>query len=151
MKKMFMLVFVFALFLISMMGMTACGDDSEVTIDNSFINDIGGAGNFVAINMNTSDTVKMSGAVYIGKLPELNAKNGERIKLSFTPADKYKDIHFVTTYILHDSTEVKDAYEYEYILEDVAKGVYKIGLYAKYKDDKKDISAGGSLELHVDE
>ena len=37
MKKMFMLVFVFALFLISMMGMTACGNDSEVTIDNSFI------------------------------------------------------------------------------------------------------------------
>lgn len=152
MKKMFVIVPVFALFFISMIGLTACEPEKEVTVINH-TNDYGGAGNFFAINMNTTDTIKISGGITIniGSAPILQSHNGDKIKLCFIPADKYKNYRFTTTFTLHDSTEVKDNYEYEYMLKDVKRGQYQLNLIAIYKDDDNNISAGGSFKLNVKE
>lgn len=135
-----------------MIGLAACEPGEEVTVINH-TNDIGGAGNFLAINMNTSDTIKMSGGITIniGSEPILQSHNGDKIKLCFIPADKYKNYHFTTTFTLHDSSEVKDNYEYEYMLKDVKTGQYQLNLAAIYKDGNNNISAGGALKLNVKE
>jgi hypothetical protein len=154
-KKMYKLVTILSLFITPLAVLTAsCGDDSDTIIiknDNSYTTDIGGGGEFMAINTNTSDTVKMSGAITLGQSPILQSHNGDKIKLCFIPADKYKNYHFTTTFTLHDSTEVKDNYEYEYMLKDVETGLYQLNLAAIYKDDNNNISSGGSFKLNVKE
>lgn len=149
------LVTLITLFITPLSVLTACGDDDPVVVENtsSYINDIGGAGEFLAINMNTSDTIKMSGAItlYIGSVPILQSHNGDKIKLCFIPADKYKNYRFSTTFTLHDSSVVKDNYEFGYMLKDIKTGQYQLNLAAIYKDDNNNISAGGTFKLNVKE
>ena len=52
---------------------------------------------------------------------------------------------------MNDSIEVKDKYEYEFMLKDVELGQYSIDLLAKYDDDTLHVSSGGSIMLIVNE
>ena len=150
MKKIYMQIAIVASLIFSLIGLTACED---TVIENRFvyIGDIGGAGDFLAINMNTSDTVEISGAIDISPKQILNVNNGDKIKLYFTQAEKYKNLQFTTIYTMNDSIEVKDKYEYEFMLKDVELGQYSIDLLAKYDDDTLHVSSGGSIMLIVNE
>lgn len=130
---------------------SCCPDEPDVIIinDSSSITDIGGGGNFKIVNKTTADTVTVSGAINIGSIPKLQAKNDDLIMISFLPAEKYQKFQFVTTYSLQDGTEVKNQYVYEYVLKNAKVGKDTISMSALYKDDTYQIGAAGSVVLVV--
>ena len=134
-----------------MMGLYSCGSgDADVDVIN-VIQDLGGAGDFMVIDVSSHDTLKLFGGLFIGNEPVLAVKSGDQLKLVFTPADKYKDIRFNTTFTLHDGTEVTDKYEYEYTLANVKTGTYRLSLSVFFKNNSKDISASTTTKLDVRE
>lgn len=145
-------------FLLSLMLASCnCGDEENVDVSINQILDIGGAGDFMAINMATNDTLKMNGGIdiYEGKaaMPKLDARNGNIIKIVFVQNEKYKDYTFNTVYTLHNRTEIKDKYQYEYAISNTTSGQYSVGMIASYhrEDDKNNISisSSGTFLLNV--
>lgn len=130
--------------------LVGCREVQENTFYISQTTDFGGAGNFMAINMATNDTLKVPSGIIIG-WPILEAQNGNIIKLVFEPAKEYSAYKFSTTFTLHDNTELKDPkdYNYEYVINDTKEGHYTISMFASYKDDNNDIKGGGSFYLNV--
>ena len=132
---------------------TDCDNDTH-SYSPTNIKDIGG-GVFYAINVATNDTLEIEGglSVSIGGSPTLNAANGNIIKLVFEQDEKYKDYKFITTYTLHDGTEIKNQPTYEYAISNTEPGNYRISMSAEYiqKDDNHDISiySGGGFVLNI--
>lgn len=154
MKKCFKKFAGLAILFVQIMGTASCdGDDTDVKVidDGSSIMDIGGGGNFLIVNKSTSDTLDISRGLLIGTTPKLQAKNGDRISISFLPAEKYQKFQFTTTYRLQDGTEVKNQYVHEYILENAKVGKDTISMSALYKDEIYHIGAVGTAVLAVSE
>lgn len=122
---------------------------------NTSIMNIGGAGDFWAINMATNDTIKISSGIVIsvnGAKDKLIAKNGNIIRLIFEPAKEYKDYAFTTKFVLHDSLEIENEYVHEYVIEDTKPGLYEVSVSASYKqnDDYNDIVITGGGKFYLD-
>lgn len=140
-------------------------------VDQTTIMAPGGGGDFLVINVTTNDTVKITSGINISvngsSLSSLNVKKGDKLKLKFIPVDDYSKYAFDVTYTLQDLTEVKAVspdYEYEYVLDGVDNGKYRISMSARYEKDKDKkfifiktkeenifITAGGSVYLNVSE
>lgn len=130
--------------------LVGCREVQENTFYVSNNIDNGGAGNFMAINMATNDTLIVPSGINIG-WPTLDANNGNIIKLVFEPAEKYSTYKFSTTFTLHDKKELKDPqdYKYEYAINNTKEGQYTISMVASYNDDSNHITGGGSFYLNV--
>jgi len=134
-----------------------CSDDKHVDISVNQVLDIGGAGDFMAINMATNDTLKINGGIGIyeskAAMPKLDARNGNIIKFVFVQNEKYQDYTFNTVYTLHDGTEIKDKYQYEYAISNTTTDQYSVGMFASYhrEDDRNNISisSSGTFLLNV--
>lgn len=139
---------IYLLIAIPVFGMTACED--YTTIENI---DLGSAGNFTVINMGTNDTIVVDGAINTGSTSTtLAAHNSNIIKIMFEPAEKFEKYNFSTTYVLHDSTIIKNEPVYDkYVIENTEPGTYRISMSASYVDDNNTLYSGGSLNLVVRE
>lgn len=145
-------------FLLSLM-LVSCDSCDEETVDLSVnqVLDIGGAGDFMVINMTANDTLRIDGGIGIYEselaMPKLNVRNGNIIKFLFVQNEKYKDYTFNTVYTLYDGKEINDKYQYEYAISNAAIGQYSVAMSASYyrKDDRNNISisAGGTFLLNV--
>ena len=139
------------LFALAVCGVMSC-HKTVISVTEDY--DIGGAGKLIAINMATNDTIEVPGGISInigGESASLSARNGNIIKLMFEPAKKYENYKFDTNYLLHDSTEIKNKAEYEYVIENTEPGTYVISMSAIYNKDDISISSGGSFNLLVKE
>lgn len=111
--------------------------------------DIGGAGDFIAINMALNDTIKLSGGIAIGTAKVMDIHEGNILKLIFVPAEKYSKKKFKTNFTLHDKREIKDRSEFEYAIENTEPDMYKVSMSAIYEDDDNSISSMTSFYLNV--
>ena len=121
------------LFAIPFVLVSSCDRTSSTeTIEQ--ITDVGGAGSFYVVNVSRRDTTKAGGGIYIGtSYPILTVKNGDEIKINFTPADKYSKYNFNVTYTLPDSTEVEGKgkdYNYSFVLNGFEPGNQYISMSA---------------------
>lgn len=130
---------------------SGCESEQILTIEQ--ITDIGGAGSFLVINVSTQDTIKVEEGLYIGmSYPTLTAKNGDEIRLTFTPVDKYNKYNFNVIYTLPDSTDVagkgKD-YSYNFVLNGIEPENYSVSMSAG--STEQIITSFGKVTLKVTE
>ena len=148
MKKCFNKFVIVATLFTLIMGAVSCSNDEPIV---RVINDVPSITDIDVVNVTKSDTLNVSGAIHIGLAPELQIKNGDYVSINFLPAEKYQKFHFVTTYYLQDSIEVKNHYAYDYILKNAKVGKDTISMSAQYKDSIYQIGATGTVVLVVTE
>lgn len=107
------------------------------------IQDVGGAGSYQAINESTNDTLSFSGAITIPFLPErLKARNGDNIKLTFTPSEKYVGKYsFVTSYKIGENDAVEAQPEYSFTISGMDPAEYPVSMSAKSTEQQITSSA----------
>jgi hypothetical protein len=125
----------------------SCGGDDETHISQT--QDIGGAGDFLAINTNTNDTLNISGGLSVGDTKSLKAQNGHNIKLKFIKSEKYNNYDFETEFKLQENNIIKNKAEYEYTISNMVPGDYEIVLSAKHNEIGILITSGGVFKLIV--
>lgn len=101
--------------------MVSCKTETEYVSYNS------NGADFTVQNMTTGETVHNMGATNM--LPNLNAKYGDVIKLSYRPPEKYEHSVFQVIFKAFgkDYQDTSEPFEYEIILNsDVVLGMYQI-------------------------
>ncbi len=146
MKKHVNALFMSAVLILGGLVSNSCEDDITIIQDHA-------GGEFIAVNVSTDDTLKISSGIKVslGDKPTLKAKKGNVIKLKFTPKEDYIQYKFETVFTLHNGKEIKNSanYEYEYTLTDVEVKDYSVYLMASSKE--QDITAFGSFKLKIEE
>ena len=126
----------------------------EEKIDISSVQGMGTGGSFLVSNISTNEDIQIEGAITINigeGTKELNAKNGDVIRIKFKPKEEYAKYEFNTVFKLYDGTEIKNPNNYEYVftLSNVEVKDYPITLIAKYDKDGVQLYAGGGFTLRV--
>lgn len=112
---------VYGLFVFIMLLMVTCKTETVYVSYNS------NGADFTVLNMTTGETVHNMGAT--NTLPNLNAKYGDVIKLSYCPPEKYEHSVYQVVFKAFgkDYQDVSEPYEYDITLDsDVALGKYQI-------------------------
>lgn len=139
------LSFFFTIVLISSFGivLSSCTKTEEITIISS-----NAGGSFVVENLSTKETLQLDGGIIISpEGPVLNVKNNDKVKISFTPSNEYKDYTFEITYTLHNGKSIKNQQSYEFEISDTKSGNYDISLYAKTTEQAIYASRGFVLSV----
>lgn len=108
------------------------------------------AGDFMIVNTRTNETLTISNFT----TEYLTARIGDTLKIRFNPDSTYTDYSFTQKYSLlnNQTIEVNDL-EYDYIVPNIADGMYNITLDANASGDTKDklwdLTAYGKFGLRI--